>query len=79
MDIEGEEYYALKGAERVVEMSSHLKLCIATYHQEFAYDAIKLFMESHDIKYHHTNGYMYYPDSSLRMPTLRRGLILGEK
>lgn len=79
MDIEGEELYALKGAERVIRKSSKLKFAIASYHQEFAYDALCLFMKEHNIPYWCTKGYMYYPESSYRAPILRRGLIRAEK
>lgn len=81
MDIEGEEIYALQGAEKCISSSKHMKCVICTYHQEFAYQALKEFMGFFDFHVETSRGYMWYPDncSIMRPPVLRRGVIRAEK
>ena len=79
MDIEGEEIYALRGAERVIDQSDDLRCLICTYHQEFAYDVIKNFFDRKCIKSENSRGYMWYPDYSFRAPVLRRGILRAKK
>lgn len=81
MDIEGEEFYALQGAEKCISSSKHMKCVICTYHQEFAYQAIKGILNSFDFHIETSKGYMWYPDncSIMRPPVLRRGVIRAEK
>lgn len=75
MDIEGEELYALHGAEKSIKKATDLKCLICTYHQEFAYDVIKGFFEKNKMETIASKGYMWYPDYSFRAPILRKGLI----
>lgn len=81
MDIEGEEYYALQGAENVIEASPNLKCLVCTYHQEFAYQAIKQLFIEKGFSVQTSPGYMWYPMKKMpmRLPVLRRGLIRTEK
>lgn len=81
MDIEGEEYYALQGAESTIARSPGMKCVICTYHQEFAYEVIRHFLEQSGFATKASRGYMWYPDGSnmLRLPVLRKGVIRGEK
>ena len=81
MDIEGEEYYALCGAERTLSQSPNLKCYIATYHQEFAYDAIRNFFEQKNYIIEASKGYMWFPEykDSMRAPVLRKGIIRARK
>lgn len=81
MDIEGEEYYALQGASELLRKSPYVKCDICTYHQEFAYEAIKSMMESYGFHIIHSKGYMWYSEhfNMMRPPVLRRGLIYAEK
>lgn len=79
MDIEGEELYALKGARKVLERSQNIKCIVCTYHQEFAYEVIKDYLEKMHMKTSCSKGYMWYPDYGVRAPILRRGLIKAEK
>ncbi len=81
IDIEGEEYYAIDGAKSVLERSNNVKCSICTYHQEFAYYAIKDKLERIGFKTEHSAGYMWYIEhfNEMRPMTLRRGIIRGEK
>lgn len=78
MDIEGEEYYALKGAENVIKKSGSLRLAVASYHQELAYDVLKYYLQFMGFDCSCSKGYMWYPDSEYR-PTLRRGILFAQK
>lgn len=81
MDIEGEEYYALQGAEKSIAASEKLRCVVCTYHQEFAHSGIKELLEKLCFKVETSAGFMWYPDSSniMRAPVLRRGIIRAEK
>ncbi len=79
MDIEGEEIYALRGAEKTIEKSDDLRCLICTYHQEFAFDIIRKFFDEKGIISSNSKGYMWYPDGGLRAPVLRRGILRASK
>lgn len=81
MDIEGEEYYALQGAKQLLKRSPNIKCDICTYHQEFAYEAIKNKLEEFGFRITHSKGFMWYTEhfNIMRPPVLRRGLIRAEK
>ena len=81
MDIEGEEYYALQGAEKLLRRSRNIKCDICAYHQEFAYEVIKNELNRLGFYTAHSKGYMWYTEhfNIMRPPTLRRGLIRAEK
>ncbi|WP_312430327.1 FkbM family methyltransferase [Lacrimispora sp.] len=81
MDIEGEEYYAIQGAIKSIEISEDVKCVVCTYHQEFAYSKIKTLLEDLYFKIETSTGYMWYPENFnvMRAPVLRRGVIRAEK
>lgn len=81
MDIEGEEYYALLGAKKIIEKSEDIKCVVCTYHQEFAYHAIKQLLENYGFDVQTSEGYMWYPNkfNPMRPPVLRRGLVRAKK
>ncbi len=81
MDIEGEEYYALEGAEKTIGRSENMCCVICTYHQEFAYDRINHFLLEHEFNTEASKGYMWYPSETFgnRAPVLRRGVIRAQK
>jgi predicted RNA methylase len=81
MDIEGEEFYALCGAKHLLERSDGVKCVVCTYHQEFAYYAIKSKLEEMGFNVNHSEGYMWYIEhfNSMRPMTLRRGVVRAEK
>lgn len=77
LDIEGEELYALKGGRQTLKRSPDIKCFVCTYHQEFAYEAIKAFFEDMKFETEVTDGYMWFPENpySKRTPILRHGVI----
>ena len=81
MDIEGEEYYALEGAQKVIAMSENIKCLICTYHQEFAHQIISNYLSERGFQIETSKGYMWYPSeqSIYRNPVLRRGLVRAER
>ena len=81
MDIEGEEYYALCGAANIIGNSKNIRVSVCTYHQEFAYEAIKNKLQEYGFKVDHSYGYMWYIEhfNIMRPMVLRRGLIRAEK
>ncbi len=81
MDIEGEEFYALQGGENLLRRSINAKCVVCTYHQEFAYYAIKSLLQEYGFDVEHSDGYMWYIEhfNSMRPPVLRRGLIRAQK
>lgn len=79
LDIEGEEIYALKGGQRVIENSDEINIYICTYHQEFAYDVIRNYVDNLGFKSAHSKGYMWYPGWGFRDSILRRGVLRSKK
>lgn len=82
MDVEGEEYYVIQGAEKSIKTSENIRCVVCTYHQELAHSAIKTLLESLGFKTETSNGYMWgHPDNYnlMRLPVLRRGLIRARK
>lgn len=81
MDIEGEEYYAMQGALKSIAATENLRVVVCTYHQEFAYDAIKKLLEDMLFKTETSAGYIWCPASfnPMRPPFLRKCLIRAEK
>lgn len=82
MDIEGFEWDALLGAEKTIEVSKPLKLCICAYHSDFDEILIKDFMDNHNISYSVTSGFIWFP--YMRRQTwvstrLNRGVVRGRK
>lgn len=81
MDIEGEEFYALCGAERTFSNSNRVKCVVCSYHQEFAYHALKSKLEEFGFETSPSRGYMWFYEhfNEARPATLRRALIRGSK
>lgn len=81
MDIEGEELYALRGAQNHLKNDNRIKCSICTYHQEHAYWTIKDYIEKMGMQTETTNGYMWFIDhyNEFRPPVLRRGIIRAMK
>lgn len=81
MDIEGEEYYALNGAKKIIDRSKGMRAVVCAYHQEFAYEAINNKLKEYGFKTDHSYGYMWYVEhfNVMRPAVLRRGLIRAEK
>lgn len=82
MDIEGEEYYALQGAEDVIKRNKNIKCAVCTYHQEFDFRNIENLLNKLGFYTQTSKGYMWFPydkDYFYSLPTLRRGLIRAVK
>lgn len=82
MDIEGNEWDALQGAEKIIQCSSGIKFAICSYHSDFDQDLIEYFMDKHNIKHWTSKGYMWFP-TKLRQTyvstRLNRGIVFGIK
>lgn len=82
MDIEGNEWDALQGAEKIIKVSSGIKFAICSYHSDFDQDLIEYFMDKHNIKHWTSKGYMWFP-TKLRQTyvstRLNRGIVFGMK
>jgi len=82
LDIEGEEYYALKGAENTIISSAKMKCAVCTYHKEFDYIALSQLLQEFEFDIETSRGYMWFPydrNSIYDLPTLRKGLIRARK
>lgn len=82
MDIEGEELYALQGAENILDRAENIKCNICSYHQESDYREIERFLVEKGYEVSPSKGYMWFPFDKnylYSLPTLRRGLIRGIK
>lgn len=82
MDIEGNEWDALLGAERVISESNSLRLAICSYHGDFDQELIESYMDKHNIEHWTSKGYMWFP-TKLRQTyvstRLNRGIVFGKK
>lgn len=82
MDIEGQEYFALKGARETLLKGKSLKCAICTYHQVVDAPAIQHLLQEYLFETEYSKGYMWFrydEDGIYSIPTLRRGLIRGKK
>ena len=82
MDIEGAEYDALCGADKVIDNSPNIKLAICSYHGDYDEVLIKSYMQQHDIEYYTSDGYMWFPyttKQTLVSTKLVKGMIRGYK
>lgn len=82
MDIEGVEYFALKGGNALFGRSQKIKCVVCVYHQEFDRIVLGHLLESYGFNVSTSKGYMWYAgmqDSIYSLPTLRKGLIRAEK
>lgn len=82
MDIEGNEWDALRGAAGVVDASPDLQMAICSYHSDFDRELIEGFMDRHHIAHTHSQGYMWFPETIRQTYvsiSLNRGVIWGVK
>lgn len=82
MDIEGCEYDALIGAERLIHEAKNLKLAICSYHGDFDQELIEKYMDEKGINHTTTRGYMWFPYVCRQTSVstkLNRGIVRGEK
>ncbi len=82
MDIEGNEWDALQGAEQLIEKSSRLKCAVCAYHSDFDQILIENFMDKINLRHSTTNGYMWFPwtvRQNYVSTRLNRAVVRGEK
>lgn len=82
LDIEGNEWYALRGAKELIRRSKKLKIAACTYHQDFDQELIESLMDKFDMVHETSQGYMWFPwtDKQSYVSTrLNRGLVRGMK
>lgn len=82
MDIEGNEWDALLGAENLIRQSERLKCAICSYHSDFDETLIKDVLSNYGLECSTTPGYMWY-SAMLRKSyislKLCRGIVQGRK
>lgn len=82
MDIEGNEWDALLGAEKLIERSEDLKCAVCAYHGDFDQILIQDVFKKYGMKTSVTPGYMWYPDTNRQTyvsTRLCRGIVRGIK
>lgn len=82
MDIEGNEWDALWGAEQIINQSSDIKLAVCCYHSDFDQCLIEDYMNKHKISHDTTKGYMWFPymvKQNYVSTRLNRGIVRGRK
>lgn len=82
MDIEGAEYDALCGAERIINKSDNLRMSICSYHSDYDQVLIEKYMDNHKILHCTSNGYMWYPylvKQNMISTKLNKAVVRGYK
>ncbi len=82
LDIEGNEWDALRGAKGLIEKSPKLKIVACAYHQDADQVLIENIMDEYRMSHEVSNGYMWFPWSFRQTyvsTKLHRGLIRGTK
>lgn len=82
MDIEGNEWDALKGMVRLIGDSHDLRMAVCAYHSDFDQELIESFMDKNNIVHTCTPGYMWFPDTIRQTyvsTSLNKGIIRGTK
>ena len=74
MDIEGSEQVALRGASNTLSEASDIDFAICTYHRRNDVSEIAKILQSHNLEYEMTDGYLYY-DKEFRKAIIRRKFI----
>ncbi len=82
MDIEGNEWDALLGAEKLIGRSENLKCAVCAYHGDFDEILIKDVLGKYGMDISTTQGYMWYPGTNRQTyvsTRLCRGIVRGIK
>lgn len=82
MDIEGNEWDALQGAEKLIDRSENLKCAVCAYHGDFDEILIRDILGKYGMDISTTQGYMWYPDTNRQTyisTRLCRGIVRGIK
>ena len=82
MDIEGNEWDALLGAENLIRRSTELKCAACSYHTDFDEILLKDVLGRYGMKCSVTPGYMWFPyavRTKVVSTRLCRGIVRGVK
>lgn len=82
LDVEGCEISVLEGARNTISRSPELNIVACTYHNDNDAEIIERILKEHNMECSFSRGYMFFPVSDQQkyfLPTLRRGVIRGEK
>ncbi|MBO6304211.1 MAG: FkbM family methyltransferase [Selenomonadaceae bacterium] len=82
MDIEGNEWDALKGAYNLIKNSSRLRCAICCYHTDYDEYLICDLLKKYGLELTLSDGYMWFPyktKNRLISDRLHRGVVRGEK
>lgn len=82
MDIEGNEWDALQGAEKLINRSENLKCAVCAYHGDFDEILIRDILGKYGMDISTTQGYMWYPGTNRQTyvsTRLCRGIVRGIK
>lgn len=82
MDIEGNEWDALRGAKELIGRSSKLKIAACVYHQDPDQILIETLMDEYGMTHETSKGYMWFPWTARQAcisSKFHRGLVRGMK
>lgn len=82
MDIDGNEWDALLGAERLIGRSENLRCAVCAYHGDFDEILIRDVLGKYGMETSNTAGYMWYPGTNRQTyvsTRLCRGIVRGIK
>lgn len=82
MDIEGNEWDALRGAKELIRRSPKLKIVACAYHQDADQVLIETLMDEYGMTHETSKGYMWFPEPSRQAyisTKFHRGLVRGMK
>jgi len=75
MDIEGSEQMALRGAENTLKEAQDIDFAICTYHRKNDSVEIAKILQSYNLEYEQTDGYIYF-ENEFRKAIIRRLIYL---
>jgi hypothetical protein len=80
IDVEGAEMDVLLGSKEILSKNNDIKIAVCTYHKQNHAQELKNFLENNGFSAEFSNGYMiFYQDTLLGPPYLRRGLLRAAK
>lgn len=80
IDVDGSEFSLLKGCKEIFLNANKIKIAICTYHKSGDEELFRNFFREYEIEVSPSPGYMiFYYDTNLSAPYLRRGLLRGAK
>lgn len=82
MDIEGNEWDALQGAEGIIRRSETIKCAVCCYHSDFDQVLIEDFMDKNGLSHYTSDGFIWFPYTIRQnyvSTRLNRAIVRGEK